>query len=71
MADKILRISYIEGIPFLLFGDGNKAIIKLENIDFYNVLGRFNSIDALSEFSYSTSPFSFAGNNPVFWPLQD
>ncbi|MCC9070173.1 hypothetical protein LNQ49_00950 [Flavobacterium sp. F-65] len=43
MTDKILRISYIEGIPVLLFGDGNKAIIKLENIDFYNVLGKMSN----------------------------
>ena len=32
-----------------------------------NALGRFNSIDALSEFSYSASPFAFAKNNPIFW----
>uniref|UniRef100_UPI0032B4C9CF RHS repeat domain-containing protein n=1 Tax=Flavobacterium adhaerens TaxID=3149043 RepID=UPI0032B4C9CF len=32
-----------------------------------NALGRFNSIDALSEMSFSTSPFAFARNNPVFW----
>jgi RHS repeat-associated protein len=32
-----------------------------------NALGRFNSIDALSEMSYSTSPFVFAYNNPIFW----
>ena len=32
-----------------------------------NALGRFNSIAALSEMSFSTSPFAFARNNPVFW----
>ncbi|KRB56420.1 DUF6443 domain-containing protein [Flavobacterium sp. Root186] len=32
-----------------------------------NALGRFNSIDALSEFSYSASPFAFAKNSPIFW----
>jgi len=32
-----------------------------------NALGRFNSIDALSEMSFSTSPFTFARNNPIFW----
>ncbi|WP_262494225.1 RHS repeat-associated core domain-containing protein [Flavobacterium commune] len=30
-------------------------------------IGRFNSIDALSEMSFSTSPFAFARNNPIFW----
>ncbi|WP_166923479.1 DUF6443 domain-containing protein [Flavobacterium poyangense] len=32
-----------------------------------NALGRFNSIDALSEMSYSVSPFAFSYNNPIFW----
>uniref|UniRef100_UPI0032B41766 RHS repeat-associated core domain-containing protein n=1 Tax=Flavobacterium adhaerens TaxID=3149043 RepID=UPI0032B41766 len=32
-----------------------------------NALGRFNSIDALSEMNYSTSPFTFGYNNPVYW----
>lgn len=32
-----------------------------------NALGRFNSIDALSEMNYSVSPFTFSYNNPIFW----
>ena len=32
-----------------------------------NALGRFNSIDALSEMNYSVSPFAFSYNNPIFW----
>ena len=32
-----------------------------------NSLGRFHSIDALSEMNYSISPFAFSYNNPVFW----
>ena len=30
-------------------------------------IGRFNSIDALSEMSFSTTPFAFSRNNPIFW----
>jgi len=32
-----------------------------------NSLGRFNSIDALSEMNYAISPFAFSYNNPTFW----
>jgi hypothetical protein len=32
-----------------------------------NTLGRFNSIDLISEKDFSTSPYVFARNNPVFW----
>jgi RHS repeat-associated protein len=32
-----------------------------------NALGRFNSIDALSEMQYSHTPYHFGYNNPVFW----
>jgi hypothetical protein len=32
-----------------------------------NTIGRFSSIDALAELSYSGSPYSFANNNPVYW----
>lgn len=32
-----------------------------------NALGRFNSIDALAETSYSFSPFTFSYNNPIYW----
>jgi hypothetical protein len=38
--DKLIGYSSYEGIPVLLFGDNNKAIIRLENIDFYNILGK-------------------------------
>ncbi len=30
-------------------------------------IGRFNSMDALSERNYSSSPFAFAHNNPIYW----
>jgi hypothetical protein len=42
-----------EGIPVLLFGDGNKATIKLENIDFYNVL------DKIPEYGRGNPPIIF------------
>ena len=32
-----------------------------------NALGRFNSLDVLSEFAPGISPYRFAYNNPVFW----
>lgn len=32
-----------------------------------NAIGRFNGIDALSEMSYSSTPYHFGYNNPVFW----
>ncbi|WP_370033546.1 RHS repeat-associated core domain-containing protein [Flavobacterium sp. 28YEA47A] len=32
-----------------------------------NALGRFNSLDALSELAPGISPYRFAYNNPVFW----
>ncbi len=32
-----------------------------------NTLGRFNSIDVLSELAYSITPYRFAYNNPVFF----
>lgn len=32
-----------------------------------NTLGRFNCIDALAEMNYSTSPFAFSYNNPIYW----
>lgn len=32
-----------------------------------SAIGRFNSPDALSELTYSISPYRFAFNNPVFW----
>lgn len=32
-----------------------------------NALGRFNSIDALAETSYSFTPYAFSYNNPVYW----
>lgn len=32
-----------------------------------NALGRFNSMDALSERAYDISPYRFALNNPNFW----
>lgn len=37
---KLIGYYNFEGIPVLLFGDNNKALVKLENIDFYNVLGK-------------------------------
>ena len=30
-------------------------------------LGRFNNLDMLAELSYSTTPYRFAFNNPIFW----
>ncbi|WGK95149.1 MULTISPECIES: RHS repeat-associated core domain-containing protein [Flavobacterium] len=32
-----------------------------------NTLGRFNSIDVLSELAYSITPYRFANNNPVYF----
>jgi hypothetical protein len=32
-----------------------------------NTIGRFSSIDALAELSYSGSPYSFANNNPIYF----
>ncbi|WP_123875882.1 hypothetical protein [Flavobacterium araucananum] len=38
--NKLIGYFNYEGIPVLLFGDNNKAIIRLEKIDFYNILGK-------------------------------
>jgi RHS repeat-associated protein len=32
-----------------------------------NAIGRFTSIDALAELSYSITPFRFGFNNPIYW----
>lgn len=32
-----------------------------------NAIGRFNSIDALAEMNYFSSPYIFANNNPIYW----
>ncbi|MFH6963713.1 hypothetical protein ACHRVK_15595 [Flavobacterium plurextorum] len=37
---KLIGYSIYKDIPVLLFGDSNKNVITLENIDFYNVLGK-------------------------------
>ncbi len=32
-----------------------------------NALGRFNSMDKVSEMSHNITPYRFGFNNPVFW----
>ncbi|MBS7232513.1 hypothetical protein KHA90_15955 [Flavobacterium psychroterrae] len=39
----------------------------MEYRQYDNALGRFNSIDALSELAFSISPYRFAYNNPVYF----
>lgn len=38
--NKLIGYSKLERIPVLLFGDNNSAIIKNEDADFYDVLGK-------------------------------
>ena len=42
-------------------------ITAMDYRQYDNALGRFNSIDLLSEFAPMYSPYRFAFNNPVYW----
>lgn len=49
----LIGYSNFDGIPVLLFGDNDKAFVKLENIDFYDVVGEM--------------PEYGRGNPPIFF----
>lgn len=40
-------------------------VTQMDFRQYDNATGRFNTVDALSEATYSNSPYHFAGNNPI------